>query len=202
MDYRKMLGLSLAMAAVAVAFAGAGTASATTLCADTACTETYPAETVLHLEGEGTITPYPAWATKCTQFTYEAKTTNAGSSTETVKANVEVGSISGCESSFCGWTVVKNGTWEIHTDKEDGRTTGESGTLRSNGMELTVDCGFHCVYTTMNTPIGTLTGGSSATLDTKALIPRVSGRSGAICGSFGEWSGSYKVTKPTSLWVR
>ena len=203
MNYRKMLGLVLAIAAVTMAFAGSGTASATTLCADTACTETYAAGTTLHLKAEKELFQYPHLGTECGLETYQAKTTNSGGATETVQANFESNSTEcGGGSEICTWVFLKKGTWEIHTDKEDGRTTGENGTLTSNGAEITVNCFGHCVYRTSNTPMGTITGGSPATLHTSAMVPRVGGKSGVACGTQIHWTGSYQVTSPSSLWVK
>lgn len=63
--------------------------------------------------------------------------------------------------------------------------------------------GFHCIYKTSSTDIGTLTGSanteSNPTLDIEATIPRTGGRSGAFCGSTAKWTGSYKVTAPNPL---
>jgi hypothetical protein len=202
MSYPKIVGLALVAALMAMALAGAGTAAATTLCSTTSCASTYPVGTVLHLETETPVAAHtPIGSFECKKWTYQGKTTTAGSSTETVKGAVESTTFSEC--SGCAWSVLKNGSWEIHTDKEDARTTGESGTLTSSGTELTGEClGFHCIWTTANTSFGTITGGAPATLDTAAVIPRSGGRSGAFCGSTATWTGSYKVTKPIALWIK
>ena len=96
--------------------------------------------------------------------------------------------------------VLKAGSLEAH-----GSATTGNGTITSIGAEVTVHTaiGIDCIFSTSNTDLGTLTGSnvtkSNATLDISASIPQT-GHS-PFCGSKGEWTGSYKVTGPTSLEV-
>lgn len=93
------------------------------------------------------------------------------------------------------FTVVSGGTLSFHgvtgTYNSDVFWTGT--TLESTRFGIT------CRYATSNTTIGTLTGGSPATLDISAAIPFHSGS--LFCGSGNTaWTGSYKVTSPSSLY--
>jgi hypothetical protein len=69
-------------------------------------------------------------------------------------------------------------------------------------MEITVEhIGTHCIFgTTTGHDIGWLTGtnhtGATMTLDTKATITRIGGRSGAFCGSSAPVTGSDRVDLP------
>jgi len=126
-----------------------------------------------------------------------------------VEANVEThgvekaasGPVAGLLFTSCteGWhaTVVAKGSLEVHS------TSGYNGTVTSNGTEVSTTIGgITCVYKTTSTDIGTLTGGSPATLDIAAKIPVVAGKSSIFCGTTGTtWTGSYKVTGPSALYV-
>jgi hypothetical protein len=92
-------------------------------------------------------------------------------------------------------TVVASGTLAV------SYTTGSNGTVRSSGTTVEATrFGISCRYATSNTPVGTVTGGSPATIDISGSIPFHSGS--IFCGSgTTAWTGGYKVTSPTSLYV-
>lgn len=217
MKYLKMLGLAAIAAGALMAFAGAGTASATELtCTEPAGTKVMCGiGTVIHSESEGhAVLDSIIGKIECNS-TVEGATTNTGSATETVDGEISVLSFTGCTTAVV--KVLKNGNLEIHTQITTIEDPGSppvitevtdgingNGTLTSTGAEVTVETfGFHCIFTTKNTKIGTVTGssttGGSATLDISATIPRTGGRSGSFCGASAPWTGSYKVTKPT--WI-
>ena len=188
-----------ALAAVAfAAFASfaAATASATEL---NSISGTYGTGTTIAASAEGTTVLHPPIGDiECEESKVEGKTTNAGGSSETVKGNIETLTFSKCNATV---TVLKKGTLEVHT-----RTSEEdlNGTLTSSGAEVTVVfVGFHCIFSTNSTDLGTVTGsgntGGNATLDIEATIPRTGGSSGIFCGSEAEWTGSYKVSSPSHL---
>ena len=185
-----------ALAAALMALVVAGSASATTL---TGASGTLPSGTTIAAENEGTVTLHPPIGDiECTKSAVSGKTTNAGSSTETVKGNIESLSFTSCNATV---TVLTKGTLEVHTRET---TANNNGTLTSSGTEVTVEfAGFHCIFKTSSTDIGTVTGSantkSNATFDISAKIPRTGGRSGAFCGTEAEWTGSYKITNPTTL---
>ena len=191
--------VSPAVAAI-ILLAMAGPASATTV--------TSPSGTVytstMKAASEGTITLHNSSlgvSVSCTASSVEGKVQNHGSG---VTAS---GSISSLTFTGCGAdavTVLKAGSLEIH-EKQGGNGYG---TLTSVGAEITIKngaTGVSCTYTTgTGTDIGTLTGsgstGGNATLDIEsATIPRTG--DSILCGSKGQWTGSYKVTTPSTVVV-
>ena len=205
MKYLKMFGLA-ALAAALMAFIVAGTASATTL---TGSGGTLPKGTAISSVNEGTVTLHPPIGDiECKASSVSGKTSNEGSASETVKGTIEALSFTECNATV---HVLQLGTLEIHTEyfkNEKGElvlnSANNNGTLTSSGTEVTVEfSGFHCIFKTTSTSLGTVTGsantGGNATLDISANIPRTSGRSGAFCGSTAAWTGSYKVSTPSVL---
>jgi len=197
MRYFKVFGLVALAAAAVTAFAGSGTASATelTCSSGTMCS----AATALHAESEGTVTFHPPIGdVNCTGSTFAGTTSNTGGPTETVSANLTTLTLTGCNATVHVFTA---GTLEIHTRNMNA---DNNGTVTSNNFTFTIEfAGFHCLYKTVNTDIGTLTGSATtsatATLDIEAIVPREGGRSGAFCGSTAPWTGSYKFTSPDYL---
>ncbi|HEX5526105.1 MAG TPA: hypothetical protein VFX44_02770 [Solirubrobacterales bacterium] len=208
MKYLKMLGLAAIAAGALMAFAGAGTASATelTCSAGVMCT----APTTIHATSEGHATlDSPIGNISC-EGTVSGEA-NTGSSTTTVSGGGTVSFFNCTEGATVH--VLANGTLEIHTEytkEADGHETQNAastgnGTLTSTGTEVTVEFrGFHCIFRTKETDIGTVTGsknnaGKTATLDINGRIPAVGGRSGIFCGSTSPWTGSYLITTPDYL---
>ena len=226
MKYLKMLGLAAIAAGALMAFVGAGTASATTLtCTEPAGTKvTCPKGTVIKSasEGHAVLDNSVLGNIECNS-TVEGTITNPGSSTETVsgpikeevtKESTDFGlTFTNCTSAVV--QVLKSGSLEIHTEYgvEDPNkeitniqkpNSTNNGTLTSTGSEVTVEkAGFHCIYKTSATDLGTVTGSTTtkgkATLDISATIPRTGGRSGAFCGSSAPWTGSYVINSPEWL---
>jgi hypothetical protein len=94
----------------------------------------------------------------------------------------------------CGVTlavVLKKGSMRVES----------GGGVTGSGSEFTVaQAGVSCVYgTTTGTKLGTLKGGSPATLTVSASLPKISG--GFLCANPAKWTGSRKVTEPTTLVV-
>lgn len=199
MKYVKTLGLVVVAAAALMAFLSAGTASATVLCQEEACEKTYGPETKLnsqlvggaaHLEGPfGTI--------NCNKSTTEGSITNAGGSTSTVEGTLSGMTFTECNATV---TVLKKGTVVAHTD---GEKADNNGTSTVSGSEVTIEfVGFHCIFTTNNTDVGTIVGGEHSVTKIKAAIPRSGGRSGAFCGSTGAMTAEYGETKPGAIYVK
>lgn len=201
MKYLKMLGLAAIAAGALMAFAGAGTASATELTCSSGVM--CAAKTAIHAELENGVTNPatlhpPIGDIKCEESTVAGETTNTGSSTETVDGPISILTFKKCNAEV---NVLKAGELIVHTTETKDNN---DGTLTSTGAEVTVTfSGFHCIFGTSATSIGWLTGSSTtkatATLDIKAEIPRIGGRSGAFCGSKAEWTGSYSVDTPMFL---
>jgi hypothetical protein len=198
MKYVKMLGLTAIAGATLMMLVGAGTASATTVTcpAGTAC----PAGVSITATSEGKVVLDAPFATIECMSTAEGHTTNT-TETPGVSAGVNDGPITRLEWTNCGSDTVNT----LATGSLTVESAGSSnGTVKSTGAKVTiVHLGFHCIYETNATNLGTVTGtsttGANATLDIKATIPRTGGNSGAFCGSSAPFTGSYEVTSPTFL---
>jgi hypothetical protein len=194
----KMLGLAAIAAAVLLTLFGGGSASATELtCTEPVGTKIFcPVGAEIHSEAEGGVVLHPPIGDiECKEATGFGSLTNAGSSTTTPSGTPALTTLGKCNATV---DVLQKGTLEVHT-----RNAGadNNGTFTSNGTQVTVEfAGFHCIFTTSNTDVGTLTGSSTTkgtpTLDLEATIPRTGGRSGAFCGSTAQMTGSLRVTKP------
>jgi hypothetical protein len=193
MKHLKILGFAAIAAAALMAFAG--TASATTL--------TSPAGTVvktgstIHAEALGHAVLDPPFGKIECYSTFVAGTLNE--SGESINAGISPFYLDNCTNGALV-QVIRRGTLSISS------LGNGNGSVTSNGAEWTVELlGTHCVFSTNNTAIGTLTGsgntGTNATLDISATIPRTGGRSGAFCGSTAAWTGTYDFTAPAPLFV-
>ncbi|HEX5526108.1 MAG TPA: hypothetical protein VFX44_02785 [Solirubrobacterales bacterium] len=201
MKHLKKLGLAAFAAGALGAFAAAGTASATelTCSAGVMCA----APTAIHAASEGHATlDSPIGNIQC-ESTISGEA-NTGSSTTTVVINNSAFALFNCTEGLTEHTLAP-GVLEIHTDPANSGTSTGNGIVTSTGTEMTVEFrGFHCVFRTNNTEIGTVTGsvnrgGSTATLDINGRIPAVGGRSGIFCGSTSPWTGSSAITTPMYL---
>ena len=196
MKYAKMLGLLAVAAAALLAFAGV--ASATTLTSPPGTTYT----SSIKAASEGTTTLHNATlgvSVSCTASTVEGTVAQHGSGL-TAAALLSNLTFTGCGADTV--TVLSKGSLEFHNI-----SGGTNATVTSNGAEITVKnaaTGVSCTYTTKGTDIGTLTGsvttGKTATLDiASSIIPRTT--DSVLCGSKGEWTGSYVVNTPDTLLV-
>jgi hypothetical protein len=186
MKYMKMLGLLAVAAAALMAFAATASATTVTSPKNTTYTGTIKAES------EGSTTLHGPADVTCGKSTVEGSVEQHGT-------GVTVKGASKISFSECGKethvTVEKGGSLELHSN----------GDLTSSGAAVKVEftaLGLTCVYTTSGTKVGTFTGSdtTNATLDIdSAAIPRTEGS--FFCGSSGEWTGSYKVTTPSTLSV-
>lgn len=187
------------VAAVFAAFASlAATASATELYTESGMVT--PGTTIAAAAEGKTILHPPIGSIECGASTVEGTTSNTGGATETVKGNISALTYTECNATV---TVLKKGSLEIHTRNAEA---DGNGTLTSSGTEVTVVfAGFHCVFSTNNTDLGTLTSDTeseaNATLDIEATIPRSGGSSGIFCGSTAAWTGSYAFTAPSTIGV-
>ena len=130
---------------------------------------------------------------KCRQSILEVRLTNPGSATETVE-----GFVNGLTFGFCNGQVqvLAKGFMEIHTE---GAAANGNGTVTSSVAQITVELsGIHCIYTTVSTDLGTMTGahgtGSVIINIASAAIPKTGGKSGVLCGNSMTWKGIYSVT--------
>ncbi len=203
MKYVKMLGLAVVAALALTAFFGAGSAAATVLC-KTAMTEgcaasgwDYPVGTEIDMSLEGSTFTRATNGTlldTCTEGTLRGLTTNTGSSSQTVDWN-----LTHMQSSSCSATTdsLVNGSLEVHwIPGTDNGTVTVTGTQVTKGLVFGT-----CVYGpgASGADLGTLTGGSPATLDVEAVLPKISG--GVACPPDVVWVGAYIVTSPKPLYI-
>jgi hypothetical protein len=186
MFYVKILGL-LAVAAVALtAFTGVASASTATSPAGTAYTGKIEA-TAGKSFFKGSFAEVV-----CTSATLKGQVTSHGAGL-TVDADLYHIASSGCNYEVT--TTITAGTLTIHG------FGGGNATVTSTGMVTTAHTSLGtCVFTTNNTDLGTLKGGSPATLEiASAAIPRTGGN--FLCGSSGTWTATYTVSNPKTLLV-
>jgi hypothetical protein len=195
MKYVKMLGLLAVAAAALMAFTGSAFGATATFPTGTTYTGTIHAESkgATSLHGTGTVT--------CLNSTVEGKIEShgkTGSVTDPVSGKISVLTFTNC------------GTDHVTVKQKGSISVDSKGTLFSTGAEISITKTnspvghITCVFTTNNTHIGILTDSHEtvhhATLDLlNSQIPRTGGS--FLCGSFGEWTGSYTVTTPTNLYI-
>jgi hypothetical protein len=203
MKYMKMLGLAAIAAAALMAVADSASATQLTSPTGTAL----PAGTVIKSELKEGVAKLAAnfGNIECKESVNEDKTTNGGSSTETVRLIVTRWTFTNCNGGACTVVALRNGELEIHSISGT-----ENGTVTGWGQEWTTNCSFfginyHCIWSTGTstspTHMGVLTGGAPAVLDLHATLIRIGGTSGTACGSTGTFFGTLKVTSPNPLYV-
>lgn len=146
-------------------------------------------------ESEGATQLHGSWVS--VQCNKSAVTAQIESHTPTTAS----GKVSSLTWSECNYPVLvtKSGSLEIHS------LGSGTGTMTSTGAEVSIETSVGlCVFTTNQTDIGTVTDTTitkgNATLDiASALIPRTGGS--FFCGSTGTWTGSYKATTPSTLYI-
>ena len=192
MKYVKMLGLAAVAAAALMALVGVGTASATTLTGVEG--KVLAKGSTIHANFVSTKTQPKATLTtefkniECEESTVSGVTTNETG--ETVNGEVKSLTFSKCN---CEVKVLKTGTLSINA----------SSVLKSSGAEVTATCStifgsVHCIYATSNTELGSLKGGTTATLEISSKdIPRLS--TNGLCDPTANWDANYSVDNPDTL---
>jgi hypothetical protein len=185
MKHVKILGLLAVAAAAMMSFAAS--ASADYLSTSTGGAAATPN---IHAVSEGHVTlKNPIANISCNSTTSGAPTSHGAG------LNVS-GPISNLDWSSCtnSWHVTTLAPGSLSVSAIAG---SYNGTLTSNGAKVaTTRFGINCVYETKNTHIGTVTGGSSATLHVKASIPINTGESSGLCGTADSaWEGGYTTTE-------
>jgi hypothetical protein len=185
-----------AIAAVVVMALEGASASATTITSPSGTQYSGFVSASLKFGTEATLKSSFIGEVKCKESTFEGFIQSQGAEV-TAGVSSSSGSIGSCNGSV---TFPKGGTLEVHTE---GGSSNGNGTLTSSGAEVTIELsGIHCIFTTSNTNLGTVTGGSPATFAAKsAAIPRTGGRSGGFCGSSATWTANYTVTTPSTLLI-
>ncbi len=187
MKYLKMLGL-LTLAAIAL-MAPAGSASATILTSPAGTEYTGPISASLAAGTEAVLKSAFIGEIKCGESTIKGEIEHQGA-TETASGKLTSLTFTKCNATI---SVLKTGSLEGHTDSE---SANGNGILTSSGTEVTVEIvGLHCIFSSSNTTLGTITGGSPAAFTANsAPIPRSGGRSGAFCGTSALWTANYAAS--------
>jgi hypothetical protein len=185
MKFRNLLGLLAVAAAALMAFAGTASASTVTSPSGTAYTGTITASAGT-MEFVGSFT-----TVKCTNSTLGAVVKTHGAAL-TIEGWVENLTFSGCNFEI---TVKKGGFLFLHA------SGGGNAVVTWSTAEVIIHTSVgECVFTTNNTQIGTLSGGTPANLPiASAAIPRTGGN--FLCGSSAKWSGKYTFNTPGTLFV-
>jgi hypothetical protein len=190
MRHLKTLGLLATAVAVLLAFAADASATTITSPTGTVATPTIKAET----EGGHLKLANPIAPIECASI-LEAKIEHHGP--ESV-AGGKVSSLSftGC-TNFWHLTTVSTGELGIEW------TSGYNGVVTSTGLKIDATrLGVTCVYETSATKLGTITGGTPATVHLEASLSINTKESSGLCGSgTAKLEGSYKLSSPESLFV-
>lgn len=187
----KMLGLFAAAATALMVLAGSASATLTEAAGDPVDVgdhiHTVSGHVVIKI-GDITIT--------CASHTITEKVTSNGATTAS-------GTVESLTFTSCGnhtIEVKKAGSLSIET------TGANKGTVRSTGAEITVLTHSlflgtrHCIAVTSNTDIGTITGGTTATMSMgSAPVPQAA--TDSLCGSDGEWTGKSTINTPDTLLI-
>jgi hypothetical protein len=206
MKYLKMFGLAAIAAMGLMAFLGAGSASASVLCETTPVAGTHcgtswhvKAGTVLDFSGVGSTAltgPFGELIATCTESTVKGKTTNTGSTTESVKGTIEALTFTNCGERTVTANPATLGTLEIHhiAGKDNGTVTSNDTTVTITKTPFGT-----CTFQTANTDIGELTGrtatGKDPIFHISAIIPHESSN---FCPN-GTWEGKYEYTGTTTF---
>jgi hypothetical protein len=190
MKHLKMLGIVAIAAAALTALMGAGTASATVLYSGGT---KLGAGTKIEATGSNIVLKAGFATIECAHAEGDGKTSNQGGASETVEGNISNLSFTECNATV---KVLKKGKLVIH------HTSGSNGTVTSEGAEVTVAVfGTSCTYGTPEAlNVGTLIGGSPATMSGSASVKRIAG--GFLCANPASVSASGVVTTPSPLEVK
>jgi hypothetical protein len=204
MKYPKVLGVATLVSLALTAIAGVGPASASRLCRTTVqtcpnawdipeqtrITASLGSESSSEFRVEGEIED------TCTNSELSGTNNNTGGSTATAEIFLTSVTFANCTHTT---TVVKYGLLQIHAENDSG-----GGVLTSKDLEVTIVAfGFlSCLVSTATpTEIGRVdeptTPSADATVTVDADVPM----SGVACPAKILWTGAYRVTTPTPLYV-
>lgn len=193
MKYLKMFGLAVVMATAFVAFSGAGSASATTLCktATSPCTSTWSQGTQFDFSLEGTGVwedPFNIKFQECTSATFRTLST----STIAASIGMKVETIHwGNPESTCTRETLVLVLGEMNVEWISGTS---NGTLKDTGSRWTVGA---CTYGfTEGNLLGTIKGGSPATIEINATVLPITGS----CTVKYRWTAKFAIS-PSPLYI-
>jgi hypothetical protein len=188
MKYVKMLGLLAVVASSLMAFAGIASADEAT----SPKGSTYSGSISAQSEGH-VVLDNPIAKIECPS-TVSGDIESLDKAGENVFGEFNSLTFNNCTDSW-HVTVAFAGNFSVNaTGGFDGEASSSGATVEATRFGIT------CRYSTSGTKIGTLTGGSPATLHINAKIPFHSGS--VFCGTGSTaWTGNYEVTSPTSLYI-
>ncbi len=186
MRYVKIVGQLAVVAAALMAFAGSASADTATSPAGTVYTSKLVA-----FSGGHAVLDNPIAKIECASKV-EGTVTGHGAG-KPVSGTISSLTFTPCTNEW-HVTTVAAGTLSVDN-------TGATTTVTSNGATVEATrLGVTCRYATSNTPVGTLTSGTTATMNISANIPFHSGS--FLCGSCATvWTGGYDVFTPDTLIV-
>ena len=178
-----------------MAVIGVASASATVLCAESTTSEcTSDGGPVINASltkaskisnTEGSVLD------ECTSGTLVGAPSNIGSSTETVSGPIGELTWASCTKTT---DTISSGELEIHwiSGTDNGTVTGKNNSVTA------LISGVSCTYGTgTGTDLGTLEGGSPATINVSAVLAKTAG--GFLCPASVKWTATYSVTSPQPL---
>lgn len=128
----------------------------------------------------------------------EIRCSEAGISGEVTSTNAESGTVTSL--SFgecnCGVKTLQKGSFSVRN------AGGGNGTLTLEGVEITTEClTTHCIWSGADISLS-LKGGEMGSVTAGGVtLQRTGGTSGATCGTSGEWTADYTVTKPEPFYA-
>lgn len=202
MKYLAKLALVVLVVLVLTALVGAGTASATKLCKvnnPTSCSSHYPVGTKVDtsMQTNQTLiveTPEGTVLDTCLEFTTKGETINTASTGERVKMKLSEMAWIECTKTT---DTLKNGSLEV-----DYITGTSNGTVTGRETEFTINTIFgSCVYGygATGSHVGTVVGGSPATVNINAIIPKISGN--FACPTEARFTAGLAWTEPNPVYL-
>jgi hypothetical protein len=219
MKYAKMMGLAVlaitAFMAISVASASAKGQVCSTAGTGTACAGThgkqYTGKIVASNIGNVVLHTYSDAAhtvnkntTTCTSSVAEGEVTNGATGTGKITKQT----FAGCSSEACPGSPVDAST--TATTAAPWPATATTGSGGNGTMDVTDPTGtFTCTIFGFPFSCGFTTAKAEVTVDGSHTEPRLTANvtmirhvgSVELCGTGARWTGTYKVTTPTSLWI-
>lgn len=220
MKHVKILGLA-AMAVLALTAVAASSASATVLCTNEAAHQngvlcasphgqTIKEKTpIIASLKTGTKAKLTATSSKGTSVaTVECSTSNvSGTMNPNGAGKINSFTFSNCASSSCpnGVTASTTASTSNEWTATAAWTSGTSGTLTVNNVDGEFICGsiignVTCRYTAASASAAAASGTPATVTATNVSLTRTVGAE-SLCGAKADWSGTYVITTPSSLFI-
>jgi hypothetical protein len=202
MKHAKMLGLAAVAALALMALVGAGTASATIVCSasgtGTACAGSHGNQYTGPISAELTTGKSAQLVSGFITVTCTESTAGGSVTGSTGAGSLTSLTFNSCTSGLGACTAKSTGTpWAAQA------TTGTApnGTMKVNNVAGEFTCaGETCKYSAASATTEVKGGAPAEIVATKVPLSKAAG-SGPFCSSTATWSGEYKITSPTSLYL-